>query len=241
MAEDLPVLPWKRARQAPPKRVALSRDMIVDTAIRLLDQDGLDGVSMRRVAEQLGTGPASLYAHVANKEELLDLMHDRVMSEIEVPQPDPARWQEQLRDVLLHSSEVLEKHRDVARLSLANVPTGQNALRISEGIMAIMLAGGVPPQVAAFAVDRLALYIAADAYEGSLFVRQWADSGVDQNKFVTDHRESVRSFFRALPADRFPLLNSHADVLTGGTREVRREFGLDMLIRSLATYVEPKD
>src|SRR5215475_15592084 len=89
---ELPVPGWKRTRQPSAPRPQLSRDLIVDTAMKLLDADGLDGVSMRRVAEVLGTGPASLYAHVANKDELLDLLLDRVVAEIEVPDPDPQRW-----------------------------------------------------------------------------------------------------------------------------------------------------
>src|SRR5215475_10267794 len=97
--DALPVPAWKATRRPPATRPQLSRDLIVETAIRLLDADGLDGVSMRRVADELGTGPASLYAHVANKEELLDLVLDRVLAEVELPEPDPARWQEQLREI----------------------------------------------------------------------------------------------------------------------------------------------
>src|ERR1051326_7319273 len=137
MSPEIPVPTWKRTRQAGNQRPQLSRDVIVDTALRLLDADGLEGVSMRRVAEELGTGPASLYAHVANKEELLDLLHERVVSEVEVPPPDPARWQEQLREVGLRVHEIYSPHRDIAAVSLATVPTGENTLRIAEGMFAI--------------------------------------------------------------------------------------------------------
>jgi AcrR family transcriptional regulator len=210
--------------------------VIIDTAIRILDEDGLEGVSMRRVAEELGTGAASLYAHVANKDELLDLVHDRVMGEVRIPTLDPARWQEQLREVAMESFRVYTSHQDIARVSLANVPTGPNALRISEGMLGIMLAGGVPPQVAAYALDRLALYIAADAYEGTLYRKLWLDSGLSREDFMESYFGKIREFFQNLPADRFPLLTTHVDELMSGDSDQRFEFGLDMLIRSLDTY-----
>jgi hypothetical protein len=185
----------------------------------------------------LGTGAASLYAHVANKDELLELVHDRIMSEIEVPTPDPAHWQDQLREIAMQSFRVYTAHRDIARVSLASVPTGPNALRIAEGWLAIMLAGGVPPKVAAFAVDRFALYIAADAFEGTLYDKLYQESGQSREEFMESYFGSVRDFFQNLPADRFPLLTRHVNELMEGTSEERFEFGLDMLIRSLGTYV----
>ncbi len=235
-ADDLPVPAWKRTRPPTTPRVQLSRDVIVDTALKLLDADGLDGVSMRRVADALGTGPASLYAHVANKDELLDLLLDRIAAEIDVPDPDPAHWQDQLRSVGRQSYEVFRRHRDIAVISLASVPTSQNALRIADRMLAIMLAGGVPPQVAAWALDRLSLYIAADSYEGSLYHNRRIASGLSESEFMAKHVSDVRDFFEHLPADKFPHLATHvADMMTGDGDQ-RFEFGLDMLIRSLATY-----
>jgi AcrR family transcriptional regulator len=240
MAEDLPVPAWKPTRRPVRTRPQLSRELIVETALRLIDSDGLDGVSMRRVAEELGTGPASLYAHVANKEELLDLVHDRVIGEIPVPEPDPERWQEQLREVALRAFRVYASHRDISGVSLANIPTGPNALRLTEGMLAVMIAGRVPPRVAALAIDRLALYIAADAYEGTLLSKRHVESGQSRREFTQAYLDSVRSFFTSLPPDRFPLLSKHVDALMSGDSEQRFEFGLDMLIRSLASYVEPE-
>ena len=142
---------------------------------------------MRRVADVLGTGPASLYAHVANKDELLDLLLDRIAAEIEVPEPDPAHWQDQLRSVGRQSYEVFRRHRDIAVISLANIPTSQNALRVADRMLAIMLAGGVPPQVAAWALDRLSLYIAADSYEGSLYNKRRVSERTQRQRVHGEH------------------------------------------------------
>src|SRR4051812_33822069 len=75
---EVPAPPWRKRRKVAPPRQPLSQDLIIDTALRVLRAEGLDAVSMRRVAQELDTGPASLYAHESNKEELLELMLDRI-------------------------------------------------------------------------------------------------------------------------------------------------------------------
>jgi AcrR family transcriptional regulator len=235
---EMPVPAWKRTRRPSQPRVQLSRDVIVDTAMRLLDRDGLDGVSMRRVAEDLGTGAASLYAHVANKEELLDLLLDRIVGEVEIPDPDPEHWQDQIRDIGMQMYRIYKAHRDISMVSLGTIPTSPNALRIADRMMAIMLSGGVAPQAAGWALDRLALYIAADAFEGSILYKRHQESGLPYDEFVEQYFGGVRDFYMSLPADRFPTLAAHLGDLMGGDGDERFEFGLDMIIRSLETYRE---
>ena len=236
MATDIPVPPWKRTRQSGTGRVPLTRDLIVETALRLLDRDGLDGVSMRRVAEELGTGAASLYAHVANKEELLDLVHDRVLAEIVIPDPDPDHWQDQLREVGMQMYRVYGVHRDIAAVNLANIPTTPNALRAAERVFAIMLAGGVPPKAAAWSLDRMALYITADAYEGSILAKRQKESGLPMDEFIESFVGGVRDYYASLPPDQFPMLTKHLGEMADGSSIERFQFGLDMIIRSLESY-----
>lgn len=234
---ELPVPAWKPTRQPSGGRVPLSRDVIVDTAVRLLDADGLDGVSMRRVAEELGTGAASLYAHVANKDELLDLVLDKVIAEVEIPKPDPARWQQQTFDLVKEAHRVFSSHRDIAAVSLANIPTGWNSLRFADGLLAILIGGGVPPRIAGWALDRFALYVAADAYEGSLYENRQQASGQTRAEYMTEYVAGVAQFYQSLPREEFPTLTANIDALMGGAGDERFDFGLEMLIRSLATYV----
>jgi AcrR family transcriptional regulator len=202
----------------------------------VLDAEGLDAVSMRRVADELHTGAASLYAHVANKEELLDLVRERVLSEVRVPEPDPARWQEQLRELAVEIQRAHANHRDIARLSLGNIPVGYHAMRIGEAMLAIMLAGGVPPYVAARAADSLSLYIAADAYEGALIVSRYGDTEEAARSFEGRLAE-IQAYYQSLPPDRFPVLSRYAAELIQADSDERFAFGLDMIIRSLETYV----
>lgn len=230
---ELPAPPWRKQRKAAPPRQPLSQDLIVDTALGVLRAEGLDAVSMRRVAQKLDTGPASLYAHVSNKEELLELMLDRIASEIRLPEPDPARWQEQIKEIAREVRRVWTAHNDIARYSIGNIPTGPNLLAVAERELAIMRIGGVPDQIAAWFVDRLGLFIDADAFEGTMWVSRHK-AGRDMETYLGQ----IRDYFAVLPADRFPNIVSMVDTMMTGGNEQRFEFGLDLLVRGLASYVE---
>lgn len=212
----------------------LSRAAIIDAAIVVLDAEGLDAVTMRRVADQLGTGPASLYAHVADKDEMVDLVYDRIIGEVEVPDViDPANWQEQLKDVARSARQVMHRHQDIARASLGNIPTGEGALPIMNTMVGILIEGGVAPDIASLSVDILALYFTATAYEESLEAFP-----TDPEASAAFHAE-LNNFFASLPADKYPYLYALAGPLTEGDGDHRFEFGLDLLVRGIASTVKP--
>jgi AcrR family transcriptional regulator len=126
----------------------LTQEAIVEAALRVLDAEGLEGLTMRRVGEELNTGPASLYWHVGSKDGLLDLLMDHVIGEQTIPDPDPERWREQLKEVARTMRATILRHRDIIRISIGRVPLGPNALRYSERVLAILRAGGVPDRLA---------------------------------------------------------------------------------------------
>jgi AcrR family transcriptional regulator len=235
---EVPTPPWRKVRRQAPPRRPVTQDLIVDAALELLDREGLDGVSMRQVAQHLDTGPATLYAHVSNKEELLELMLDRVAGEIETPEPDPERWQEQVKEIARSMFRVLSAHADIARVSLATVPTGPNALRVAERLLTILLAGGVPARTAAWGIDRLFLYISADAYEGSLHHAKQRASGKDLEQYIADFLGQVRGYLANLPPEHFPNTVKHVDDLVSAEGDERFEFGLDLFVQGLAARVD---
>jgi len=236
---ELPLPPWRRGvpKRANVVRPSLSQQQIVDAGLRIVTEEGIDALSMRRIAAVFQTSASSLYAHVANKEELLQLMFDHICGYIEMPEPDPGRWQEQVKALARGGHAVMTKHNDIARAALATVPTGPNALRMSEGMLAIMLAGGVPPQIAAWSLDRLFLYIVTDAYESALHMQKVGD-GRTERAYFDEFIGQLTDYYESLPADRFPNIRANARVLTSGTGEERFEFGLDLLIDGLDKYVE---
>src|ERR1700760_3849016 len=90
-------------------RARLTRPLVLETAVALADQDGLDGFSMRRLAQELGVVPMALYKHVANRDELLDGMVDVVFAEIESPSIDED-WRSALRRRAISAREALKRH-----------------------------------------------------------------------------------------------------------------------------------
>lgn len=220
----------RAAAKATPAREPLTRDRIVDAALRIVDAGGLDAVSMRSVAEALGTGPASLYAHVSGKEELLSLLIERLAGEVRLPEPDPERWQEQVKELVRELHSVLLAHRDLARASLGTNLLGEGALRISERMIEILGLGGLPKQVIAHAVELLPLYAVATACEQSLSDERAA------TEEGARYLEEVDAYLAALPADRFPHLAALAPQLNQGDAGERFEFGLDVLVAGLAAY-----
>jgi len=231
--------PWRHHRSAAvrPAKTPLARDEIVQAALRIVRAEGIDAVSMRRIAAEFDTGPSSLYAHVANKDELLQLMFDEMCGTIAVPEPDPARWQEQVKELARAAHRALLDHNDLARASLATVPTGPNAMRVSDAMLGLMLAGGIPARIAAWALDRIFLYITADAYELSIWRGHVVDAGTDKETFLEQLSSDLEAYYSELPEDTFPHLRHHAAEMVGNTNGTDRfEFGLDMIVGGLDRY-----
>ena len=132
----------------------------------MLDEGGVDALNMRAVADRLGTGPSSLYAHFAGKDELLAAMIDRIAGELPIAEVGNGPWQEQLKDAIRAIRAGLAAHRDLARAALGNIPTGPNALRWVNGLLGVLRDAGLPDHVIAYAVDILPLYAHADRLRG---------------------------------------------------------------------------
>jgi AcrR family transcriptional regulator len=222
-----PEPPWWRTRGEPGRgdRRPLTRDAIVEAALALLDRDGLSGLSMRKLAQELGAGAASLYWHVGNKEELLSLVLDRIVGEGNPPEPDPPNWQEQVKQMARDSRRLLRSHRDAAQISLGRIPVGPRSMPVLERYLAVLMAAGLPSRVIAHAADMFALYVGGFAFEESMQAPPLGDESASTAELA--------DYFRSLPPDEFPTLVSLADDLTAGDADERFEFALDLLVRGL--------
>ena len=226
-----------RARSARPRRRRpLSLAAIVDAAMAILDAEGLDAVSMRRVAGHFDTGPASLYAYVANRDELLQHVLHRVVDEIVVLEKDS--WQETLRSWVLEGRRVMARHADVARLTFGTVPVTERMVEAVEVLLRQMIQGGVPPRVASWALDITSLFLGADVYEGWLMAQKFADgSGRDVEEIGQDYFQGIAAGFASLPRERFPYLLDNLGLMMSGGSDDRFVFGLDLLIAGIAAQV----
>lgn len=127
---------WDRpepARRRPP--APLSRQAIVDAALTLADAEGLEAVSVRRVASELGAGPMRLYGYVGSKDELLALLVDRVYGEIELPLGG-GDWRAGLRTIAHGTERAARRHPWFVSIAAAHPPQGPNGLRLLEGALA---------------------------------------------------------------------------------------------------------
>ena len=236
-------IPWRpgsprRAIPERPSKIPLTRDQIVQAALRIVRTEGIDGVSMRRIAAEFDTGPSSLYAHVTNKDELLQLMFDEICALVPIPQVEPGRWKEQIKELSLASHRIMLDHNDLARAALATIPTGPNAMRISDTLLGLMVGGGVPPRIAGWALDRIFLYITADAYELSIWRANVIAAGSDKETFLEQMSTDLQAYYAELPAQTFPHLSKYATELVSGTaNDDRFAFGLDLIVEGLDHYV----
>ena len=228
---DVPEPPWWRTRGESDRgeRRPLTRKAIVDAALALLDRDGLSGLSMRKLAQELDAGAASLYWHVGDKEELLSLLLDRIVGESKIPAPDPANWQEQVKEMGRETRRLLQRHRDAAQISMGRIPAGPESLPVLERYLAVLAAAGLPPRVIAYAADMFALYVGGFAFEESLRVPPLGDASASTAQLA--------DYYRSLPPDAFPTLVGLADDLTAGDADERFEFGLELLVRGLEAMV----
>jgi TetR/AcrR family tetracycline transcriptional repressor len=113
----------------------------VRTALDLLDEVGLDDLTMRRLAARLGVQAGALYRHIGGKDELLDLLAEAICAEQREPDPG-LPWREQLRALARDELRILRSRRDAARLAASTVPNGPERLRLIEaGLRALRAAG----------------------------------------------------------------------------------------------------
>jgi AcrR family transcriptional regulator len=213
------------------RRAPITVEQIVDSALGVVAAEGYEALTMRRVATELGTGPASLYSHVVNKADLDELLIGRLCAELVLPDPDPARWREQIRDACVQLRDQYLRYPGISVAALAMAPTDREVLRFTEGMLAILITGGVPPQTAAWGIDALSLYVAGYCLEYSIVRRRAVD---DAAAWVLDRDELLRRF-AALPADLFPFSARHASELTGGEGHDRFEFALGLMIDGLGS------
>jgi AcrR family transcriptional regulator len=203
-------------------------EQVVAAAIAVLDEEGVAGLSMRKVAEQLGTGAATLYAYVSGREELLELVFDELVGSVPlVSASDPAAWREEVMTAMRTLHSVLVSHRDAALAGLGRIPTTPKTMVASEAMCTVMRAGGLSDRAIALGLDAMMLYVCASAFEDSMF-----DQTMSPEE-LRGYHDSVDAFFRALPADRFPVLTSLIDSMTGPDGEERFDFGLEVILAGL--------
>lgn len=212
----------------------LSEEAVVQAGLGVLRREGLAAVTMRRVAAELDTGPASLYVYVANRDELLKLMHDAVVGTVPLEPVDTERWRPQLLKMLNRLVRALAAHPGIARVSLGRIPTEPAWVRLFDHVLGTLLAGGIPRQNAAWGCDLLAMLTAAVAYETAAEDAPAAAGDPLQRSMDQRHAEAaLEERLAALDADRHPYLAASATELAAGTAQERLDHALNTVIDGL--------
>jgi AcrR family transcriptional regulator len=209
------------SRRNRPAKAPLSRDIIVLTALGILEKDGLSGLSLRRVATALDTGAASLYVYLANLDELYALMLDQALASVELPKALDQPWRVRLKEYLASYLRILNERQGLAQLAISTIATGPHSLRMWEVLLGLLKEGGVDAARLVWGVDMLLLYVTAIAAELS----NWRATGQDFGR--------VKGALAAVSAEQFPLVSASfkGGAFSGaGDGESRVQWALDVII-----------
>jgi len=213
-------------KNAEPPKPRLNATRIVAGAIDLADRDGIEHLTIRRLATDLGTKPMSIYHHIAGKEAILDAMVDHVFSEIAQP-PSRLDWRPAIRHRSISAREALARHPWAASLMESRTSPGPETLRHHDSVIGCLRHGGFSIEMTAHAYALIDSYI----YGFALQEANLPASGGDE---MADLAETI---LEPLPVDDYPHLTELAaeHVMNPGY-DFRSEFqfGLDLILDSLS-------
>jgi TetR/AcrR family tetracycline transcriptional repressor len=209
------------------RRPRLTRERVVEEALAVIAQEGVQALTMRRLAARLGVVPGALYHHVRNKQRLQDLVLDNVLAEVQVDLDPSLGWTEQLKVLAQRLRQVLEDHPGVAGILKTRDPLGPHSLALAEAVLSPLQAAGFTDREAG-----LAFFLLVD-YTIGFAVSSPATSVNEQRVRDPATRTQLHQFFRSLPADRFPALVALGEHVWVDNRDQRFSAGLQVLVQGL--------
>jgi AcrR family transcriptional regulator len=221
------IVPFRKSERRR-KRRPLDQAQVVQAALALLDEVGLDELTMRRLAGQLGVKAASLYRHVHNKDELLALLGDEISGEIPASSGSGS-WQEQLTEIAWNVRRGLLAHRDAARVLANSPPVGPRRLRHIEAVLRVLRMTGLRDRDAARAAYHLNNFVTEFAADEARFAAYASAPGSSRRKILAEARRQ----FASLPRSEYPTLVALANHLTEDAQDELFQFGIDMCLRGI--------
>jgi TetR/AcrR family transcriptional regulator, tetracycline repressor protein len=216
--------PEHRPRRGAGQRAGLSRGAVLTAARRIADDEGVDHLTMRRLAGELGVMPNALYTYVPDKEALLDALLDDLLADIDPGDPTGEDWRDGLVRVMDASRRLLLAHPQLAPVFLARPALGPNAARLGEITLALLRRGGVEGERAVEALRVLLVYsLGFAAFQAP---RLPGDPGARSAR--------AEAAFAGLPEDRFPRMHGLAGDLAGPTTDHQFHTGLRWLLDGIA-------
>ncbi|WP_327288599.1 TetR/AcrR family transcriptional regulator [Streptomyces sp. NBC_01198] len=206
----------------------LNRDELITTALAVADAEGLDAVTIRRVAQLHDVTPMALYRHFPDKDGLLLALAERLLAGAVVPEPDDRPWHEQLRDVLSGFLDALRPHPNAAVLVFNGMVTTEPGLAVTERALALMAQGGMSVERSAETASQIL---------GSLVALAIAEPGRDLGPDPEANEDAVRArraTLLALSPRRYPHIVAAADALAAcADQELYFDRGVDLIVTGI--------
>lgn len=221
-----------RSRRERPAKPALTHSGIVSTAVAIMRSEGLERVTMRRLAEALDTGPASLYVYFRNAAELRAAVLDELLAEVDLSAvAAQGDWRERLAAVLDSYLAVLLEYPSLARSALLTRPSGPRYLDLVEAILALLHQGGVDDRRASWAVDLLLQVATATGAEQA--TRR-------ENPDDESEREALAAALADAEEARYPRIRALGMDLLSGPGRARVGWALSVLVNGILATPRPK-
>ncbi len=206
----------------------LSLEAFTTAAIGLLEREGMDAVTLRRLARELQTGPASLYAYVRTVQELHALVLDRVLAAVDLHPRLADRPRERLEAVCSSYLRVLLRHEGLGRLAAGVLPYGDNAIALTDAVLGCLRGMGLDPVRAAWGYDVLMLHVTAIAAEQ------------DRRRAQKDPVGQARDVYERAAADRFPHVAALRAELFSDSGPARIARAVDAVLAGIASARDPE-
>jgi AcrR family transcriptional regulator len=209
------------------RRPRLTRQRVVAEALAVIAHDGVQALTMRRLAARLGVVPGAVYHHVRNKQQLHDLALDNVLAEVDLHLDPSLGWADQLKVLAHRLRQVLQAHPGVAGILKTRDPLGPHSLALAEAFLGPLQAAGFSDRQAGLAYVLLVDYTIGVAVSAT-------PTAVNQQR-VRDPatRAQLHRFFRSLPPDRFPALVALGEHVWVDDHDQRFTAGLQVLLDGL--------
>ncbi len=209
-------------RQSDPERTPLNRERVLLAAIDLADEDGVESLTMRALADRLGVQAMSLYNHVGNKDDLLDGMLDVVVGEIELP--DAEDWREAVRGRAFSAHGVFSRHPWASALNDSRESSGPARLQYFEWMVGTLRRADFSLELTTSALSAIDSYVYG-------FGRQQLNLSVGG----ASPEEMAEAFRQALPPDEYPYLTEMVEhaFAHGLDEKAEFDFGLEIILDGL--------
>ena len=226
----------KRSQARTEPRAHLSKERVLEAAVALAARDGIESLSMRKLADELGAGAMSLYHYLRNKDELLDAMVDLVFAEIDPPSTD-GDWRAAMRRRAISTRDALNRHRWAVGLMESRTTPGPASLRLHDAVLGCLREAAFSIELTVHAYSVLDAYIYGFALqEKHVPFESAAESAAVAEKQVLEFAELAAERQMGALADEFPYI---AEVVAGHVAKVGYDFtaafeyGLDLILDAL--------